>query len=356
MQITNLQPAWVVRVSGAGAVQHGFFLMARGWGDDPVFGGAREAFTRRDSWAWLMENARWQDGKVLLGGKLVELKRGQLCATIKFMANAWKWADSKVRRWLAVLSSVKKIFIGGDQKSTVLTICDYDQIQSPAANDRRTIGESSANHRRIIGDNLKERKEGKEGNKGKSRKDSDPPAVDRLQVVEAAAEPEQAISTPEPLQEATEPVQTVEGVADWEKPKTALAVVRSPMVRASAAPAATSATWNAYAEAYERRYGTPPIRNAMVNGQIASLLRRVPMEEAPAIADYYLSLSKRYYVESQHPVGALLKDCESVRTQWATGRTMTSTKAQQTDRRRAAFEATFDAIEIIERRHEGARV
>jgi hypothetical protein len=88
---------------------------------------------------------------------------------------------------------------------------------------------------------------------------------------------------------------------------------------ASKQPAPTNATWEAYSEAYERRYGVAPVDNAKVRGQLAAVLKCIPIEEAPQVARYFLSRDDDYFVKQGHTVGILLKQVEALRMQWATG-------------------------------------
>lgn len=94
----------------------------------------------------------------------------------------------------------------------------------------------------------------------------------------------------------------------------------------------TGATWAAYNGAYLNRYGVEPVRNAKVNGMLASFLARVPQNEAPSIAEFYVGHSKGLYVSSRHCVDLLLRDAEGLRTEWATGRKVTEAEARQADR------------------------
>ncbi|OYD65984.1 UNVERIFIED_ORG: hypothetical protein BDU10_8636 [Burkholderia sp. CF145] len=101
----------------------------------------------------------------------------------------------------------------------------------------------------------------------------------------------------------------------------------------------TTATWAAYSEAYAARYGVAPIRNATVNSQMVSFVKRVGMVEAPEIARFYLTHNNRFYVQHMHLVGQMLADSEKLRTEWVTQHRMTSTEAAQADRTAANFNA-----------------
>jgi len=93
--------------------------------------------------------------------------------------------------------------------------------------------------------------------------------------------------------------------------------------KASKETSPTGATWEAYREAYRQRYHVDPTRNATVNGQLANFVKRVPAEEAPAIAAFYVEHNHGYYLNAGHAIGLLLKDAEKLRTEWLTGKRIT---------------------------------
>lgn len=100
-------------------------------------------------------------------------------------------------------------------------------------------------------------------------------------------------------------------------------------------PGPSMATWEAYAEAFKRRYGTDALRNAKISSLLTQFIQRVPLEEAPHIARFYVSSNSKFYVDRLHPIELLLRDAEKIRTEWATGRNggtpgVTKNKAGQT--------------------------
>jgi len=101
----------------------------------------------------------------------------------------------------------------------------------------------------------------------------------------------------------------------------------------AAKPAAESApTWDAYATAYQDRYGVPPVRNASVNAQLSMVVGKLGADEAPHVAGFYVGHQNGLYVAAMHPVNLLLRDAEKLRTEWATNRQTTRTQAMQADR------------------------
>jgi len=113
---------------------------------------------------------------------------------------------------------------------------------------------------------------------------------------------------------------------------TASPAAKAVSVKAGKPESKTSETWNLYSLAYVNRYSCEPVRNAKINGQLGQLVDRLGATDAPQVAAYYVSHNSAYYIQRGHAVDALLRDCEKLRTEWATGRTITQTKARQMDK------------------------
>lgn len=94
-------------------------------------------------------------------------------------------------------------------------------------------------------------------------------------------------------------------------------------------------TWAAYSRAYEDRYGVAPVRAAKQNSQVKQVVQALGAEEAPLVAEWFVRHPAQWYVTKGHDIGLLLTDIVKLRTEWATGRVVTSTAARQADRRGA---------------------
>jgi hypothetical protein len=105
-----------------------------------------------------------------------------------------------------------------------------------------------------------------------------------------------------------------------------------PRAKRSVKAAPSAQTWDSYSKAYKSRYGVEPVRNASVNGQLAQVVGKLGESDAPPVAAFFLSHQNALYVRAMHPVQLLLRDAEKLRTEWVTGRTVTSTQANLADR------------------------
>ena len=111
------------------------------------------------------------------------------------------------------------------------------------------------------------------------------------------------------------------------------------------------ATWQAYARAYRERYGVLPASNAKTRGQTAQLVRLVGREIAPHLAAYFVSHNNRWFVQSRHEIGCLLRAYQQVLTDMQRGEQMTQAKAQQAERTQGNLDAVMqsDDLEAWER-------
>jgi hypothetical protein len=129
--------------------------------------------------------------------------------------------------------------------------------------------------------------------------------------------------------------------------KSATKKTAKPKQEETALQAVCKDTWAKYSHAYFTRYGTNPVRNEKVNSNVKGFVQRIGFEEAPLIASWYVNNNNRFYVGDMHGFGLLLKDAEKLRTEWATGRTMTSTRANQIDKTESNRSAVAEAMELL---------
>lgn len=104
---------------------HGVFAVHRGIFDHPMF--APEPFTEREAWLWMVSAAVWKARRVRAGRKMVDLLRGQLAFSERFLAEKWQWAKSSVRRFLERLKSEAMVTTLADREMTLITICNYEK-------------------------------------------------------------------------------------------------------------------------------------------------------------------------------------------------------------------------------------
>lgn len=95
---------------------------------------AGDPVCRRWAFADLCNMARFEDGTRIINGTVVPLKRGELVASLRFLAQRWSWSVKKVRTFLDLLQdpAVSKLETAKDTpQGTVYRIVKYDTYATP---------------------------------------------------------------------------------------------------------------------------------------------------------------------------------------------------------------------------------
>ena len=92
-------------------------------------------------WIDLLLTASHEDNKVLIGDKLMEVKRGQQIISLSFLAKRWNSSKRTVLKFLSLLESDGMCNRCTHQKITILTICNYEsyqEVEPPKVTDEVT--------------------------------------------------------------------------------------------------------------------------------------------------------------------------------------------------------------------------
>jgi len=107
-----------------------------------------EVFSKREAWCWLVEYAVWKDGvKMALPKRDIDLKRGQLSYSNRYLATAWKWDEKKVRRCLTSFRDRSMIVLETASGQNVITICNYTEYQDIGKADAAVNASAPPQHR-----------------------------------------------------------------------------------------------------------------------------------------------------------------------------------------------------------------
>ena len=110
-------------------------------------------FSVGQAWVDLILLASYEDGVQYYRGELYERKRGEVCASLKWLGERWGWSIGKVSRFLNVLQKDKMVTQKRNAHGTTLSIENYTLFQ-----DRRNQNETQTENRRKTDGNIKEYK------------------------------------------------------------------------------------------------------------------------------------------------------------------------------------------------------
>lgn len=96
----------------------------------------------------LIMECQYEDGTVVNGGRVMEIRRGQLVGAVSWLAARWNWTPMAVRTWLDKLELdgiIQRNVPGNNQNNkhhgkvaTIITLCKYDEYQSGSVSEQRT--------------------------------------------------------------------------------------------------------------------------------------------------------------------------------------------------------------------------
>jgi len=146
---------------------NGFFLLPRGWREHIAF--PDEPMSSREVWVWMIEQAQFSNAQFKFRKKVITLKRGQLAYSYEKLAEIWGWHRSRVQRYVNRLQSGTLIDTDTGMGILVITICNYEEIQTPQKAIGTAIGTFSDT---VIGTPI-----GNIRNKEKEGKEIPPPII-----------------------------------------------------------------------------------------------------------------------------------------------------------------------------------
>ena len=90
-------------------------------------------FSRFDAWLYLIKEARFEDAKLYIGNCVVNINRGQVYASFRFLAGTFGWSVKRLRGFLELLERENMILREKSSAITgqsIITICNYDKYNS----------------------------------------------------------------------------------------------------------------------------------------------------------------------------------------------------------------------------------
>ena len=111
-------------------------MLSRRFFANPLWVEPRE-YSRAEAWLDLIQAAGIEERVIILDGRAIESRRGELAASRRFLENRWRWSAGKVTRFLDMLKSQGMIETRKEHGQTVIRLCNYDTY-NPLVTDRHT--------------------------------------------------------------------------------------------------------------------------------------------------------------------------------------------------------------------------
>lgn len=100
----------------------------------------KRVFSQAEAWIDLIRTARFEiepETRILSSGRYITIKRGEIHASIRFLAERWSWGNDKVKRFLDAAISEQAIERRIEQGESIITLLNYD-IYNPVGDESQT--------------------------------------------------------------------------------------------------------------------------------------------------------------------------------------------------------------------------
>ena len=144
-------------------------------------------FSRFEAWLDLVRSARFEDTKQLIGNRFIEVKRGQILVSLRFLAGRWQWSTKKVNSFLDLLIQDNMIIKETPKETgqTVVTICNYDKYNYQLSEEepkKKQQGNTKETARKQQGNKVN-----KENKENKLEEDNIPPTPPKGEGINSKA-------------------------------------------------------------------------------------------------------------------------------------------------------------------------
>lgn len=120
----------------------------------------KRTFSSMEAWIDILLNVNHTSSKFFIKGTLFEVQRGESMLSLESWGKRWNWNKSKVRRFLSLLEKDSMIELKSEQKTTRITVCNYDSYQyignagETQTKHKRNAGETEMKHQRNTDETL----------------------------------------------------------------------------------------------------------------------------------------------------------------------------------------------------------
>lgn len=141
----------------------GFIMLSRKAFQSEMWEEERE-LSKFEAWLDLIATAAFADHERIVLGRFIHLKRGELVASVRYLATRWRWKKTSVDRFLHVLQDRSKIGTRNETGITIISLCNYERYNTPGLKSGTANGTRSGHARDTLGTKIiRERtEEGKE--------------------------------------------------------------------------------------------------------------------------------------------------------------------------------------------------
>lgn len=121
----------------------GYIRLSRTFFDNPLWTEPRE-YSRAEAWLDLIQVARFEAERKMLNGRVIDVQRGEIRASRRYLEKRWRWGSTKVTNYLKMLELEEMITTKQTNGQTILMLCNYE-LYNGTQTTEQTIDKPPAN-------------------------------------------------------------------------------------------------------------------------------------------------------------------------------------------------------------------
>lgn len=120
--------------------------------------------SRFEAWLDMIQQAKFATETAMVEGRCLSVRRGDLVASVRYLAQRWRWSRSRVERFLNLLKEQAMIETRTETGVNVITLCNYEAYNNPRDTDGTATRTVAGQSRDTPATNItrRRRKEGEE--------------------------------------------------------------------------------------------------------------------------------------------------------------------------------------------------
>lgn len=136
----------------------GYIMLARRTFDHALWTENR-SFSKFEAWLDLLQLAAYLPTKRIIRGQWVEIGRGEMVASLRYLAERWNWKKDKVASFLGLIENDQMIRRETRQSETIIIVCNYERYNRKDGCDPDTVPDTKPTATRQPPDKVEEDKE-----------------------------------------------------------------------------------------------------------------------------------------------------------------------------------------------------
>lgn len=154
----------------------GFIRLSRKIFRSDLWNETRE-LSRFEAWLDIISMAAFDDHRRIVQDRFLSLSKGELVASVRYLAARWRWHRNRVQRFLQLLEKQERIETRTESGITIISLTKYEYYNARRDTIERTNGSAAGHGRDSRGTAAGQIKEGEEREEVESEYSSAVPAV-----------------------------------------------------------------------------------------------------------------------------------------------------------------------------------